>query len=317
MKAAIVWEAGRAPVYSDFDAPVARPGASVVDVAASSLSHISKQRASGRHYSASGTFPFVPGIDGTGTRADGRRVYFVMPEASHGGMAAQTLVEDRRCIALPDELDAVTAAALAIPGMSSWAALVERAKLVRGETVLVNGATGASGRLAVQVARHLGAKKIIATGRNTAVLASLEALGADTTIALTDDRAAMAEAFERVFSEGVDVVLDYLWGASAETLLVAATKAAPDEVPLRYVEIGSASGPDITLPSAALRSSSIVLMGSGIGSLGFGKMHAAIRAVLEAAVPAGFRIETTRVPLSEVATTWDTAGSDSRIVFTP
>jgi NADPH:quinone reductase-like Zn-dependent oxidoreductase len=317
MKAAIVWEAGSAPVYADFDAPRAEPRASVIDVLASSLSPITKQRASGAHYSASGGFPFVPGIDGTGVRADGRRVYFVMPNAPHGAMAEHTLVEDSHCIALPDSLDPIAAAAMAIPGMSSWAALVERAKFVQGETVLINGATGTSGRLAVQVARHLGARKIIATGRNATSLASLGALGADVTIALTDDGRALEDAFRRVFSQGIDVVLDYLWGASAEALLAAAAKAGPDDVPIRFVEIGAASGSSITLPSAALRSSSLVLMGSGIGSLGFATMRASIAAVLAAAAPAGLRVETTRVPLSDVAHAWDTAGGDSRIVFTP
>ena len=119
MKAALVKEAGQAPVYADFTDPVVADGVVRVKVAASALSHITKSRASGAHYSSHGTFPFVPGIDGTGTLDDGTRVYFVMPEAPFGGMAEYCLVEASRCIPLPVALDDEMAAAMAIPGMSS------------------------------------------------------------------------------------------------------------------------------------------------------------------------------------------------------
>jgi len=139
----------------------------------------------------------------------------------------------------------VTAAAIANPGMSSWAAYRERAKLKAGETVLVNGATGAAGRLAVQIAKHLGASKVIATARNADALKSIEALGADVTIPLVEDEAALADGFEQQFAQGVDVVIDYLWGKSAERLLIAGAKAGKDAVPIRFVQIGAVSGPNI------------------------------------------------------------------------
>lgn len=142
MKAALVKEAGATPVYADFAEPTATEGLTRVAVVASALSHVTKSRASGKHYSASGTLPLVPGMDGTGILEDGTRIYFVLPEMPFGGMAEYCVVKPAHCIPLPADLDAVTAAAIAIPGMSSWAALVERARLVRGETVLINGATG-------------------------------------------------------------------------------------------------------------------------------------------------------------------------------
>jgi len=320
MKAALVTTAGAAPVYADFAEPAAIDDGFVrVAVAASALSHVTKSRASGRHYSAGKTLPFVPGIDGTGTLDDGTRVYFVMPEAPYGGMAEYCVVKRRHCIALPATLDAVTGAAIAIPGMSSWAALVERARLVKGETVLINGATGVSGRLAVQIAKHLGAAKVIATGRNEAALESLRALGADVTIHLNQDAGHEAELsgkFEHQFEQGIGVVLDYLWGPSAERLLLAGAKAAPDAVPLRFVQIGAMSGGDITLPSAVLRSSPIELKGSGIGSVAMPRMLAAIEALLNAATPASLAIANKAVPLSQVAEHWAGGDSSERIVFT-
>jgi NADPH:quinone reductase-like Zn-dependent oxidoreductase len=317
MKAAIVVEAGQAPVYGDFTDPAPAPGQSLIRVTASSISHVTKSRASGAHYSSDGVLRFIPGIDGTGIGEDGRRVYFLSPEKPYGAMAEFCIVDDRHRFALPDGLSDDSAAAMAIPGMSSWAALVERAHLRAGETVLINGATGAAGRLAIQIAKHLGARKVIATGRQTRSFDDLRLLGADVTVPLIQDRDALENAFKSEFRQGVDIVLDYLWGMSAETLVIAAAKAGPEGVPIRYVEIGSISAPSITLPSAALRSSALQLMGSGIGSIPFPDLLKAIRGVLEAAPSAGFKIATERVPLADVTRAWATEETGSRIVLIP
>lgn len=316
MKAAIVLGAGQAPVYGDFAEPVPAAGECRISVTAAALSPVVKARASGTHYSASGRFPFVVGIDGVGRLDDGRRVYFILPKAPHGSMAERTVVPQAQCLALPDALDDVTAAAIANPGMSSWAAYTERAKLKAGETVLINGATGAAGRLAVQIAKHLGAKKVIATARNADALDSVAALGADVTIPLVEDEAALERRFKEQFAEGVDVVLDYLWGKSAERLLIAGAKAGAEAVPIRFVQVGSASGSDITLPSAVLRSSAIELMGSGIGSVPLAGFVRSIHGLLQATVPAGFKIATRSVPLSEVEQAWSKDDSTRRTVFT-
>jgi NADPH:quinone reductase-like Zn-dependent oxidoreductase len=317
MKAALVKQAGAVPVYADFAEPVTAEGMVRVTVAASALSHVTRSRAAGKHYSDAAALPFVPGIDGTGVLDDGTRVYFVMPQAPFGGMAEQCLVDPVRCIALPAGLDDITAAAIAIPGMSSWAALLERAKLVRGETVLINGATGVSGRLAVQIAKYLGAGRVIATGRNAQALQTLHALGADVTISLAQPDAVLDRQFQSCFGDGVGVVLDYLWGPSAEQLLVAATKAAADAVPLRFVQIGAMSAATITLPSAVLRSSAIELLGSGIGSVAMPRIFATIAQLLGATIAGGFEIATQAVPLSEIEAHWGQADSRIRTVFTP
>jgi NADPH:quinone reductase-like Zn-dependent oxidoreductase len=316
MKAAIVPGAGQGPVYGDFAPPVPAPGEVRVAVAAAALSPAVRGRAAGTHYSASARFPFVVGIDGVGRLDDGRRVYFALPRARYGSMAEQTVVPASWCLPLSDDLDDVTAAAIANPGMSSWAALAERARLAKGETVLVNGATGAAGRLAVQVARHLGAGKVIATGRNAEALRSVAALGADVTIPFVDDDEALESRFREEFACGVDVVIDYLWGRSAERLLIAGARAGRDAVPIRFVQVGSASGADITLPSAVLRSSAIELMGSGLGSVPLDRLITHIGALLRAAGPAGFRIATRTVPLADVEKEWSSSEGNARTVFT-
>jgi NADPH:quinone reductase-like Zn-dependent oxidoreductase len=316
MKAAILRESGKTPVFGDFDVPAPRSGEELITVTTSALSHVTKSRASGSHYTSPGSLPAVVGMDGVGRTQDGRRVYFVMPKAPFGGMAEKVAVRREQCVPLPDDVDDVTAAAIAIPGMSSWAAFKERAHLVAGENVLINGATGAAGRLAVQIAKHLGAKRVIATGRDLAALEQVKALGADVTISLLQSPEELETAFMEQFGgEGVDVVLDYLWGQSAEILIVAAAKAGKDEVPIRYIQIGASSGGNITLPSAALRSSALVLMGSGIGSIPLEGMVGAIHGVMRAVVPAKLKIKTEIVPLAKVEETWNKDSGHSRVVF--
>jgi NADPH:quinone reductase-like Zn-dependent oxidoreductase len=316
MKAAIVVEAGKIPVYGDFKEPVPAQGEVEVTVHAAALSNVVKSRASGTHYSSSDQLPFVVGIDGVGRLGDGRRVYFALPKAPFGSMAEKAVIRPSQCVPLPDNLDDVTAAAIANPGMSSWAALKHRARLLAGETVLINGATGTAGRLAVQIAKYLGARQVVATGRNPEALRALSALGADVTIPLGDTGDAFEDALQQQFGgDGIDVVLDYLWGPSAERIIVGGAKGGKDAVPIRFVHIGAVSAPDITLSSAALRSSAITLMGSGIGSIPMDSMMQSIGELMQAAVPGGFEIATKTFPLSEVKQVWNASNSMPRAVF--
>ncbi|MGF6571279.1 NADPH:quinone reductase-like Zn-dependent oxidoreductase [Paraburkholderia sp. GAS333] len=317
MKAAVVKSMGERPIYGEFDEPAVIEGHCLINVSASALSHVTRARASGAHYSSAQSYPFVAGVDGTGRVESGQRVYFFKPRAPFGAMAERTLVPQTQCIALPDSLDDVTAAALAIPGMSSWAALVERAGFVAGETVLINGATGTSGRLAVQIAKHLGAAHIIVTGRNAVALESLTLAGADITISLEQSKDKLIEAFEAQFHRGVDVVLDYLWGTSAESLLFAAARAAADDYHVRFVQIGAISGPDIKLPAAILRSKAITLLGSGIGSIPLMRLFDTMKKVFDAAVPAGLQVATQAFPLAELSAHWENTDSLYRTVFIP
>jgi NADPH:quinone reductase-like Zn-dependent oxidoreductase len=316
MKAAIVVEAGKTPIYGDFEEPVAKTGEVRVTVSAAALSTVVKSRASGAHYSSSGELPFVVGIDGVGRFDDGRRVYFALPRAPFGSMSEKTVIRPSQCVTLPDDLDDVTAAAIANPGMSAWAAFKERAKLTAGETVLINGATGTAGRLAVQIAKYLGARKVVATGRNVEALKALSRLGADVTIPLGDAGDAFEDALKEQFGgDGIDVVLDYLWGSSAERVLIAGAKAGRDAVPIRFVHIGAVSASNITLPGAALRSSAITLMGSGIGSIPLDRIMQSIDELMQATLPGGFEIATRTFPLSEVERVWAAANSMPRTVF--
>lgn len=313
MKAAVVFDLNEGPIWADFTEPQPAAGYTLIDVRAAAISHVVKGRASGRHYSFDGTLPFVVGIDGVGMTSDGQRVYFAFPSAPFGSMAQRAPVALQNCLPLPDALDDISAAAMANPGMSAWAALVKRAQFQAGETVLINGATGSAGQLAVQIARYLGAKKIIATGRNTQGLA---ALAADECIDLTADEQTLNAQFAAASAGQIDVVVDYLWGRSAELLLPMLAKYTPGDKPVRYVQVGSLAGADIALNGAVLRAAPLQLMGSGIGSLTMPQLLAATGEMLQAAVPGHFTIATTPLPLRDVAAAWPRDNSQKRTVFT-
>jgi NADPH:quinone reductase-like Zn-dependent oxidoreductase len=322
MKAAIVTGQGKTPIYGDFDQPQAKAGEEIISVRAAALSNLTKSRASGAHYSSTGVLPAVAGTDGVGLTQDGRRVYFAMPEAPFGALAEFCPIHARRCVEIPDSVDDITAAAIANPGMSAWGALVERAHLAAGETVLVNGATGTAGRIAVQLAKYLGAGKIIATGRNVQELEEVKQLGADVVIPFTlggqhpSGAKDYEDALKQAFPAGIDIVVDYLWGESAKTAIIALAKTIEDR-PVRFVHVGGASGEaTIELRGAALRSSAIMLMGSGVGSISRSALVQSIKSVFEAVQPAGLTIATRVVPLSEVEDVWDKATGKPRVVFT-
>jgi NADPH:quinone reductase-like Zn-dependent oxidoreductase len=315
MKAAVVLEAGKFPVYSEFEEPIPHADEVCVHVTASALTNFTKVRAAGKHFSFATPPPFVVGIDGVGRCDDGSLVYFLFPRVPFGGMAERTVVRSSQCIRVPDGVSDVHLAAIADPGMAAWAALEYRAKLVPGETVLVNGATGTAGRMAVQIARYLGAKKVIATGRNRETLNALFAIGAGEVIPLDDSGQTWKDELRKQFERGIDVVLDYLWGASAEQMFVAAS-AARRMMPIRFVQIGTTSAPDITLPGAVLRSSTIQIMGSGIGSIPLEEINLILYKLMQATSKARFQIEARELPLSNIAEAWSTENATPRIVMT-
>jgi NADPH:quinone reductase-like Zn-dependent oxidoreductase len=316
MRAAVVSAVGQSPALTELPIPTPGAGERLIRVSAAAISHLVKGRASGLHYSADTQLPLGVGIDGVGRLDDGSRVYFAMPPAPHGSMAEYTVVDTGLCVPVPDGLDDLTAAAIVNPGMSSWAALTERARLKPGETVLINGATGTSGRLAVQIARLLGAGRIVATGRNAHTLAQLRSLGADVTIRLCEDMDDLQRRFVEEFAKGIDVVLDYLWGPSMETLLVAAARAGRDPVPMRFVQIGSISAEDITLPGGVLRAAAIELLGCGGGSVSLARLIAVAGDVLRAALSDGLKIALKPAPFSQFNAVWSLDDSACRTVFT-
>lgn len=315
MNAAVVNVLGQNPQYQSFADPVAEEGELLIKVRAAGLHPIVKARASGTHYSSDGIVPVVPGVDGVGTLEDGRRVYFGATRPPFGTMAERTISRPSMCIPVPDGIDDVQAAAIANPGMSAWVSMKERAHVAPGETVLVLGATGVAGQLAIQVARHLGAKRVIGAGRN---VEALQAADLDSIIALGQPEDAVRDAFAAEAAQGIDVVIDYLWGRPTELLLEALAKGfkASSTPSTRLVEVGASAGPTITLPGAILRSVDLTMLGSGFGSAAMDKIFAAIPVLFSLAAEGKLKIDLEPVPLSDVEAAWSRVEKGRRIVFT-
>lgn len=312
MKAAVVNAFGATPLYQDFPEPQAAPGERVIAVRAAPLSPIVRALAAGRHYTSGASAGFAPGIDGVGVDETGRRVYFLFPKAPFGSMAQRSLVADDMVTPVPDTLTDEYAAAIATAGLASWNALSRRARLDGGEVVMVLGATGAAGAMALQVARHFGAGRVIAVGRNAAKLARLDA---DETIVLDDGADA---ALRARFEAGVDVVLDFVWGEPAARVLAAAAgpvmrSGAPR---LRYVQLGNIAGESIALRADLLRSTGLELLGCGIGSIAVKEMVAAAGELLAAAATTRFDVPFASIPLHAIADAWNGDG-DVRTILTP
>lgn len=324
MKAALVTEWGRVPAYTDVPTPQAHEGTQVATVEASALTNLTRALVSGKHYASKEiALPAIPGVDGVARLADGRRIYTGALGYS-GMMAEQAVVDPRGGVEIPEHVDSVTAAALPNPGISAWTALSHAAAVKPGDHVLVLGATGVTGSMAVQLAGAMfGAETVVAAGRNPERLEWLRSAGAHDTIALgeQDLSARVAEMHAR---RPFDAVLDYLWGDPAAEVLtaLAASHPAAHYHPTRFVQIGSMTGPTLTLDAAVLRSTGITLCGVGIGSvphevLGRARTEA-LPKLFDMAAAGQLELRTQPRALADVAEVW--AGgepSGTRVVLTP
>ena len=319
MKAAVVSSFGSAPRYEEFPAPVpAGDDDMVVDVIAAGLHPRVRSQADGSHYTSTGELPLVPGIAGVGRGPDGLLRYFVLPDTRVGAMAGQAVIDTRRSIVLPEDADPIAVAAAMNPAMSSWVALRQRVPFRAGQNVLVLGATGNAGQMAVQIAKRLGAQQVVAAGRNSGRLAGLPALGATATVLLDGDTDRGARRLGEAAAE-VDVVIDYLWGEPAAAAVAALVTGRADQGrPLAWVQIGSVAGSTAAIPSAALRAARLQIVGSGQGSVGTKEILAELPALVQEITGGSLEIDARPTSLADVEQAWaDAAGTAQRIVITP
>ena len=308
MHAAVVRSFDHPPRYETYDIPEPTgPEQTLVDVLAVGLHPRVRSGAAGRHYTSTGTLPMIPGVDGVGRLPDGQRVYFAADDDTGGTMADKVVVDARRTLPLPANADIAKVAAAMNPAMSSWVALRRRVQLQPGQSVLVLGATGNAGAMAVQVAKRLGAGRVIGAGRNPARLAELPALGADEVVALDDDPAVTTRRLADAAAE-VDIVIDYLWGEPTTIAITALLTARADRSrALDWIEIGAMAGPAVELPSAALRSANLRLQGSGQGSVSPRHYLAELPALVAEIDAGAIAVNTRPVPLAEVEAAWTAA----------
>lgn len=318
MKAAVVSQLGKAPQYQDTSKPTLQAHETLVKVTASSLKQLDRGIVAGTHYAspAKENLPVICGTDGVGVNSKGEKVYFQTTSSEFGAMAEYAPAS--LMIKIPETLNDNMVAALINPAIGAWLPLAWRAKMVQGETVLIMGATGDTGKQALAIARILGAKKVIAAGRKRSGLMALEA---DEYIDTEQADEALLAEFQRIAKKGVDVIVDYLWGNPAELMIQALmTKnlkvdEKAGERGIRYVTVGALAGHNIQLASGVFRSSFLTLLGSGTGNFPPKPLlEDIIIQILREAEKGNLKIDYEIAPLADVETVWDQKTAH-RLVF--
>jgi NADPH:quinone reductase-like Zn-dependent oxidoreductase len=305
MNAAVVMSFNEPPHYQQFEVPQPQSNDEMlVDVLAIGVHPRTRTGAAGTHYTSSGTLPMIPGIDAVAQRPDGKRIYFVADDDVIGTMADKAVVDKRRAIELPDDVDVAKVAAAMNPAMSSWVALRRRVPIQSGQSVLVLGATGNAGTMAVQVAKRLGAGRVIGAGRDRDRLNALTSVGADDTVQLTGDEDATGRALSAAAAE-VDIVIDYLWGKPAQQAMMALLTARSDRSrAINWIQIGSMADLTIELPSVALRSANLRVQGNGQGAVSTQVYLGELPSLVDEIDHGTITITPNTVPLADVEKIW-------------
>ena len=317
MKAAVMYQKGELPQYADFPEPTAQNSDEVlVTVKAVALKHFDKGTATGKHYSSDAPKESgrVIGGDGVCLLEDGTRVYGM---GVSGMLAEKAVIEKARIVKLPAGISDAAAASLANAVIGAAMGLKFKAEIQPGDVVLINGATGFTGRVAVQIAKHYGAKKVIATGRNQQSLLDLLELGADEVISVKQEDEQFIKQLKAVHeTTPVDVIIDYLWGHTAEMILAVLMGKGSFTHKTRFVSVGSMAGDLIQLSAANLRSVDLQLTGSGLGSWSKEQVRQLFSEILpemfQLAADGKLKVETVEVKLTDIAELWDLDVADGR-----
>lgn len=298
MRAAILHEHGKPPEPGDFEDPAPAEGQVVVDVEAAGLNPVDLSIASGSYFAGAPPLPSVVGREGVGRTDDGTLVYFDRPAVPYGSFAERASVDRSSLIPLPVELDPALATCFGIAGLAAWLALEWRARVTDGETVLVLGASGVVGQIAVQAARLLGAGRVVAAARDRDLLAAARERGADATVeigAVDDLAGALREACG---GDGPNVVVDPLWGEPAAAAIEACAPRA------RLVQLGQSAGAEASLRSAAIRGKLLAILGHVNWAAPDDVKRPAYERMVEHAAAGRIEVDVERVPLEEVAGAW-------------
>ncbi len=300
MRAAVLRELGGVPEAGEFDEPPADAPGEPIEVAVAGLNPVDLFVASGNHPAMKPEPPCVPGFEGIGTRADGTRVYFGVAIPPFGAFAERTRAPVESLVEVPDGVDDATAVCFGIAGMAGWLALEWRAKLQAGESVLVLGASGMVGRVAVQAAKLLGAGRVIAAARNESALAELEALGADATVPITDE--GFTDALRAAAPDGIDVIVDPVWGSAAVAAIDAASHYS------RLIQVGNASGPEADLSAPHFRNKHASIIGHSNFLVPNEDKADAFRKMCKHAAAGDLKVESEEIPLADIADAWKRQG---------
>ena len=309
MRAAVVSELGRPPRPHEVADPTQGDGEVLVEIEAAPLNPIDLAVVAGRNPAGHPALPFVPGCEGVGT-AGGRRVWVYRQGigiARSGCMAERVAVPREAITPVPDGADPSVAAAMGIAGMAGWASLSWRVPVRRDDVVLVLGATGTVGNVAVQAARILGAARVVAAGRDRD---ALDRLDADAKVPLEGD---LVEAFREACQGGPTLIFDPLWG---EPAAAAAEAAKPDA---RIVQLGQSAGVTAPITSAAVRFKGLEIYGYSVFNIPKDVLEREYARLVERAMIGDIQVEIERLPLDRVADAWEQQATSPhrKLVLTP
>lgn len=316
MQAALVESFQAPPRLRTVPRPAPHADREVMPVLAAGVHPITRGIASGRHYASDGELPLIPGIDGVVRLADGGLGYAMGMRL--GSLAEQLEVPAGQYVRLPEGSDPTVIAATMNPAISSWVVLCTRVGFNPGGTVLVLGATGGAGSMAVAVARRLGAGRVVAAGRDPERLAATRGLGADELVRIDGSPQAGATALVAAAGEA-DVVLDYLWGPIAGATLAALAGSRTDPArPLDWVQIGSSAGASLELAAETVRSAAIRISGSGYGAVPGSTFQAEFARLAEVVATGAVSMTPHVRPLSQVENAWSEGDPEgARLVLVP
>ncbi len=303
MRAAVAESQTEAPRIKEFRNP---EGNVVARVVAASLDPIDRVIASGRIAFRSLPLPAVVGLDGVAADGHGLR-YFLGPRTPFGSFADLVPLDGAETVAVPSGLDPVTAAALGVPGVAAWLSVARAARVGAGDSVLVLGATGAVGRLAVQLARHLGAATVAGTARDAAGLGLVERLGG-TPVQLSGSTA-LDDELSAIAGRGFDVVIDMLWG---DPFARAVRRLAPGA---RIVQVGNSAGAQADVNALAFRNKGATLVGHSNFLVTPEERIAAYGRVAELAAEGRLEVAADPVPFTDFDAVWRGEGP-AKPVFT-
>jgi NADPH:quinone reductase len=298
VKAALIRELGSPPEVVDAPEP---DGDEILDVVAAPLNPIDIAVGMGRHHAGAPPLPYVPGTEGVARRGDGSLVWLFsggLGLSRNGAIGERVVVGEAIAVAVPEGADPAVAGALGIAGLAGWLPVAWRAPIEPGDTVLVLGATGTVGLVAVQAAKLLGAARVVAAGRDPDRLARAEQLGADGIVRL-DEAGDLAAAFRDAFAgQGPSYVFDPLWGEPGAAAVEAAAPRA------RIVQLGQSAGATATLTSAAVRFKMLSIIGHTNFAVPADELSSHYRRLVELAIEGDVAVDVEHVPLDEVADAW-------------
>jgi len=297
MRAAVIERFGEPPVVRERDEPKA-DSANVIEVTAAPLNPVDLSIATGKFYAGTPPLPYVPGGEGIGHPRSGvpaDRVYF--RAAPPNGALAERAVANGQTVPLPEQISDGVAAALGTPGIAAYLAMTRRAQLQPGETVLVLGASGVLGSIAVQVAKLIGAGRVIAAARDDRALARAKDLGADATVDLKQIEG-LTERIREASRGQLQVVIDPIWGAAAVAALEAMSPLG------RFVQLGQAAGPEATVKSATVRGRYLSILGYGSFLVPWEEQVVAYRRLVEYAAAGKIKVEVEVLPLEAAPDAW-------------